>query len=212
MSSKMLNKILGIDTSTPHTVIAVGDEVVSWQSERNETETLLKNIDKLLKKLKVKPAQLKGVVVNTGPGSFTGLRVGVTVANGFGYGLNIPVVGVSEFAIIRTAHKDVDLIFLDAGRGEVFVESKGSTPQLLPLDKAIRLIKKGSQVYLDNTSLVLPLGAGLKSARTIFMPHLTRPQKMSLAIAARLPKSFKQVEPLYLRGANITKSKRLKLG
>lgn len=211
MSSKMLNRVLGIDTATPHTVIAVGDQLMSWQSDRNETEKLLVNIDKLLKKLQLKPSQLKGVVVNTGPGSFTGLRVGVTVANGLGYGLGLPVAGVSEFDIIRKAHKEVDLIFLDAGRGEVFVAGKDE-PKLIPIDKAIRLIKKSSRVYLNDVSLVLLLQAGLQKAQTIFMPHLTREKKMNLTQATKLPKKFRQVEPLYLRGANITKSKRLKLG
>jgi len=105
--SKLNNKsefgkayVLGIDTTENETAIGLaGDsvyEIKTWVSFRNQSKELLPNIDKLLSKNKLKPEQLKWVVVNLGPGSFTGLRVGVTVANTFGFGLNIPVIGKSK--------------------------------------------------------------------------------------------------------------------
>lgn len=57
------------------------------------SQVLLPLITKILKKNKLKFKDLKGVEVETGPGSFTGLRVGVSVANALGYSLNIPVNG-----------------------------------------------------------------------------------------------------------------------
>ena len=101
MSSKMLNNILGIDTSHEETVIGLNGKLVVWKSVRNQSKELLPKIDKLLQEQKIKPAKLKGVAVNIGPGSFTGLRVGVTVANGFGYGLKLPVAGISEFDVVK---------------------------------------------------------------------------------------------------------------
>lgn len=89
--------ILIIDTSDKETGIGLaGDSIHKtkiWISNKNQSEELLVNIDKLLKENKVKPEQLKWISVNLGPGSFTGLRVGISVANAFGYGLDIPVIG-----------------------------------------------------------------------------------------------------------------------
>ena len=89
--------VLAIDTIESDTGIGlIGPnilEIKTWTSIRNQSQELLPNIDKLLKKNKIKPEQLKLIAVNLGPGSFTGLRVGISVANTFGYGLNIPVIG-----------------------------------------------------------------------------------------------------------------------
>lgn len=89
--------ILTIDTSDKETGIGLAGETMckikTWISNKNQSEELLPNIDKLLKENKIKPTQLKWISVNLGPGSFTGLRVGISVANAFGYGLDIPVTG-----------------------------------------------------------------------------------------------------------------------
>lgn len=100
--------ILAIDTTEAHTGIGLaatgpkstparrGERVTkikTWVSQRNQSQELLPKIDQLLKVNQVKPEQLKWVAVNLGPGSFTGLRVGISTANAFGYGLQIPVIG-----------------------------------------------------------------------------------------------------------------------
>lgn len=70
-------------------------KIIESLSEENEygSQVLLPLIDKLLKKCKLDYNSLSGIEVETGPGSFTGLRVGVSVANALGYSLNIPVNG-----------------------------------------------------------------------------------------------------------------------
>lgn len=89
--------ILAIDTTSDETGIGLVGEgkpkIILWVSHRNQSKELLPKIDGLLKREKVKLAELKWVVVNLGPGSFTGLRVGISTANALGYGLNIPVIG-----------------------------------------------------------------------------------------------------------------------
>lgn len=89
--------IIAIDTIESDTGIGlIGNDIYdiqTWTSYRNQSKELLPKIDKLLRKHKIKPEQLKWVAVNLGPGSFTGLRVGISIANTFGYGLNIPVIG-----------------------------------------------------------------------------------------------------------------------
>ncbi|OGB85041.1 tRNA (adenosine(37)-N6)-threonylcarbamoyltransferase complex dimerization subunit type 1 TsaB [candidate division Kazan bacterium RIFCSPLOWO2_01_FULL_48_13] len=92
--------ILAIDTIEANTGIGLIREsktkIVTWVSERNQSKELLPRIDRLLRAAKVKPERLKWVAVNLGPGSFTGLRIGLSIANAFGYALKIPVVGKSN--------------------------------------------------------------------------------------------------------------------
>lgn len=70
-------------------------EIVSELSEENKygSQVLLPLIIKLLRTTNYKLQTLKGIEVETGPGSFTGIRVGVSVANASGYSLGIPVNG-----------------------------------------------------------------------------------------------------------------------
>ena len=73
----------------------------------NEAEKLLPLIDELVKKSKSHLPDLKAIFVITGPGPFTSLRIGITVANTLAYTLNIPVVGfrLSDFNSIKTLLK-----------------------------------------------------------------------------------------------------------
>ncbi len=80
----------------PKTSLAKGGgKVISEMSIENEygSQTLLPLILRLLQTTNYKLQTLKGIEVETGPGSFTGLRVGVSVANALGFALGIPVNG-----------------------------------------------------------------------------------------------------------------------
>jgi tRNA threonylcarbamoyladenosine biosynthesis protein TsaB len=68
-------------------------ERYSWESGRTLAELLLEEIKDLLKRNQLDWAQLEGLVVFEGPGSFTGLRIGITVANTIAYTRKIPIVG-----------------------------------------------------------------------------------------------------------------------
>jgi len=60
----------------------------------HQAEKVLPTIDQILKKEKIKLSALRGIGVVTGPGGFTSVRVGVAVANGLGYGLSLPIIGI----------------------------------------------------------------------------------------------------------------------
>ena len=87
--------ILVLKTNDQNTEIILlnqnGKTVVkkTWQFERRLAQELLPEIEKLLSD------QLTGLIVFTGPGSFTGLRIGITAMNTLAYSLNIPIVGVN---------------------------------------------------------------------------------------------------------------------
>ncbi len=69
----------------------------------HQAEKLLPTIDALLKKEKLKLKDLRAIGVVVGPGGFTSVRVGVAVANGLGYGLGLPIIGVRADAFTNEA-------------------------------------------------------------------------------------------------------------
>lgn len=91
--------ILAIDTATMVSSVAVADEKkllgeLTVQTRLTHSETLLPHIQQVLKMVGVGKNQLKAVAVSLGPGSFTGLRIGLGAAKAIAYGLNIPIIGV----------------------------------------------------------------------------------------------------------------------
>lgn len=73
-----------------------------------------------------------GVVV--GPGSFTGIRMGIAYAKGLSLGLNIPVVGISAFDLYMAAAPDA-FVAIDSGRGDFFVASAKHTPCTMTIEE-----------------------------------------------------------------------------
>ncbi|MCD6600029.1 MAG: tRNA (adenosine(37)-N6)-threonylcarbamoyltransferase complex dimerization subunit type 1 TsaB [Dehalococcoidia bacterium] len=91
---------LAIDTSSNTASIALahkGEVLIelTWQSAQNHTVELMPNLSHILHQTKVGPHSIEAVVVAKGPGNFNGLRIGVSVAKGLAFSLNIPLLGVS---------------------------------------------------------------------------------------------------------------------
>lgn len=71
-------------------------DYIQWEADRKLAETINTQIRELVDKNKAKLSDLEGVIVYKGPGSFTGLRIGITVANALVQGLSIPIVSTGE--------------------------------------------------------------------------------------------------------------------
>lgn len=85
---------LFIDTSDRYTIkIGLGEKIFETEAKQGSSQKLLSFIDQKLKEEGTSINQISEIEVNTGPGSFTGLRVGVTVANTLGWVLGVPVNG-----------------------------------------------------------------------------------------------------------------------
>ena len=116
--------LLAIDASTSWISLALFDGAMvqyetTWQSQHHHTVELTPAIDLLFARTGCHPADLTGVGVAIGPGSFTSLRIGVAAAKGFAFALNIPVVGVPSLDVLAAAQPldDKPLIaVLQAGR------------------------------------------------------------------------------------------------
>ena len=92
--------VLFINTAAAEESIALfeGDKLVAqkkWIGHFDESEKVLRHVLALMKKRKVTWDDLKAVRVNKGPGHFSSVRIGVTIANTLGFALKIPVYGVS---------------------------------------------------------------------------------------------------------------------
>lgn len=100
--------LLAIDTSTEIAGLALydGETVceVTWDARRNQTETLLAQVDHFLALNGRTVQDLRAVGVAIGPGTFNGLRVGMSVAKGLCFGLEIPIVGVVTLDIVAYPH------------------------------------------------------------------------------------------------------------
>jgi len=96
----------------------------SSESSRNHSRTLLVAIERLLAENRFSAGDLGAVAAGVGPGSFTGVRIGLTLAKTLAYALDIPLVGISTLrALAENVHGDnYSLICpaLDALKGEVF--------------------------------------------------------------------------------------------
>lgn len=93
-------KILGFDSSSNAATVAIADEnkVIGEffvNTKKNHSQKLLPLIDKLLKETDLKISDLSGIAVSVGPGSFTGLRIGVSTAKGLAYSTGLPIIGVN---------------------------------------------------------------------------------------------------------------------
>ncbi len=84
--------ILFLDTSdNKKTIIGLDKKTWTFTAKEHRSQQLLAEIDQVLKKSRVSLKQIKEIKVNLGPGSFTGLRVGISVANALGWALKIPI-------------------------------------------------------------------------------------------------------------------------
>lgn len=102
--------ILYIDTSKPETKIALYNKSQlvaekTWLSDKNQSEELLSEIEKILKRNKIKKSDLKKILIVNGPGSYTGLRVGLSTANMLAYSLGIEIIGIAAGIKINTLTK-----------------------------------------------------------------------------------------------------------
>ena len=125
--------LLSIETATSISSVALHRDGVLISKELNSVpqstaSQLAVMIQRLLKQSQIQPRELGGIVVTSGPGSYTGLRIGVATAKGLCYALAIPLIAVNSLelmtrqAIELNSESDVDWFcpMLDARRMEVY--------------------------------------------------------------------------------------------
>jgi tRNA threonylcarbamoyl adenosine modification protein YeaZ len=148
--------ILAIDTATTRVVIATGspdgavDGVSTWTAGYRHGETLLPSIGRFLGEQNIRRSRLTGIVVGTGPGAFTGLRVGIATAKGLAHGLGIPLAGVSTAeALLSAAGVERAVLLLPAGPSDRLLIRAGSPAVSLPAGTEPELGSDETLVALD---------------------------------------------------------------
>jgi tRNA threonylcarbamoyladenosine biosynthesis protein TsaB len=121
--------VLALDTSSPRAALALGRSdgavfAATTEPSQRHGRALVPAVRDLLGQAEVTLADLGGIAVGLGPGSFTGLRIGLTAAKTFAYALGTPLVGFDSLEAIARSLPDVELriaVIADAQRGDFFV-------------------------------------------------------------------------------------------
>jgi tRNA threonylcarbamoyl adenosine modification protein YeaZ len=147
--------ILAIDTATTRIVVAIGDrsgsrvETAEWPAGYRHGETLLASIEKLLEGHAVELGRLAAIAVGTGPGAFTGLRVGIATAKGLAHGLGLPILGISTGAALLAGSPTRSVLLLPAGPADRLVVRVGAPARLLPAGLEPEVAPDETVVALD---------------------------------------------------------------
>lgn len=215
--------ILGIDTSSDVASIALApladNEVfgaeIAWEAARNQTATLLAEIDHLCRLTGIESHDFAAVVIATGPGGFNALRVGMSVAKGFAFAEDIPIVGIGTLDLAARNVADWGLpvrAFVQAGRRRVvYADYRHTAGRLvrqgeivnreagdLAADLLAPTVLTGDLSVVDERSLrgmphvVLP-GAGIRRRRASVMIDMALPRLLAGDVD-----DLTTLEPLYL--------------
>lgn len=216
--------ILCVDTATPQVGVAIGSEVdvmgqVRLTQGRRHAEQLAPAIRYLCDELSISLDQLAAIGVDTGPGLFTGLRVGVTTAKVMAHVLRIPVVGVPSLDLLAFAARYSDKLVVpvvDARRGEVFYALYRPVPGGIqrisdyevtsPEDLSYELMARGENALLvgDGARRYAGCFDDVKHVE-LCSPYLAYPGPgalLELAVERYQREDFStpwEIDPLYLR-------------
>jgi tRNA threonylcarbamoyladenosine biosynthesis protein TsaB len=209
---------LSIDTSTNilSVVLVRDDEVLASldeQTKNNQSEILMSRIETMAAECCLLPTDLERIAVAVGPGSYTGIRVGVAAAKSLGYTLNIPVIGISSLEIMANAVDRTGIVvsMIDARRGTVFAGAYDSNGEHVIPDGHYTIDGLLSQLDFENDNVSF-VGDGaavhrdqllaIDNAHVVAESDFNRSKAEVLAELARLgsqQESIHLLVPNYLR-------------
>lgn len=118
--------ILFIDTSTSYPIVSIieNNNIKAMFNKKIDTDisvSIFSILDTMFKELNITPKDIKKIFIANGPGSFTGTRIGVTIAKVYGYSLNVDLIPVSTLEVLAGGvNKDYIVPLIDARRGFVY--------------------------------------------------------------------------------------------
>jgi tRNA threonylcarbamoyladenosine biosynthesis protein TsaB len=151
--------ILAFDTATDAATSALvdGDEILGERT--SVARTVLEDMSSLLEEADRRARDVDKIVVGTGPGSFTSTRIGLAIARGLAFALEVPVAGVSTLDALAAGAEGAYPV-VDAGRNEVFVLGpRACAPDDLSLEPGTVCIGSGARRYrrsLEQRGAVVP--------------------------------------------------------
>lgn len=220
--------LLALDTSTEYLSLAIqkGGEIFTFDLNAGQTHSqiILPQIQALLEVANMQLSNLQGLAFGAGPGSFTGVRVAAGVAQGLGFGANLPVVGICTLlALAEASGADKVIACLDARMGEVYhaayektggewqtiIEPSLYKPEVAPVIQGTGWVGAGSgwqtygeqlgAVYAENIQATQPqllptASAILKLAQPIFANGNAKPASEAMPIYIRNRVALKTAE------------------
>lgn len=197
-------RILAIDTALAACSVAVWQDGRTLAAEtrpmaRGQAEAVVPMAQVIMTAAGLSYTDLDRIAVTVGPGSFTGIRVGLAAARGFALAAGKPVIGVTTLEALASGGATIAAI--DARRGEVYAQRFGAdptAPALMPIAEASALAS-GDGVAVGNGAPLLALPPGWR------VLDVTLPDPTAVAaIAATRPVPAQPPGPLYLRAPDAT--------
>jgi len=216
-----LATLLYIDTAGPDALVGIskGQEILGFRENKVSTthaEFVQVAVKELLISLSMTVSELDAVVVTLGPGSYTGLRVGLASAKGLAYALQKPLIGLSTLQLLahralQTLDQDVVQIFsmLDAKRMEVFGGVYDTSLNEIQAEQAFEINEDLLKSLLSKGKIVC-IGSGITKTKTILEDekiqfleeHYSMDDLLALATVKWEAKQFEDlayVSPSYLK-------------
>lgn len=210
--------ILALDTSMAACSVCVYDTdkslVIGGNQQfmdRGQAEALAPMVQNTMTMAGIGFADLNRIAVTTGPGTFTGVRIGLAMARGLGVALNIPITGINSLAAIAANETATNLpivVAVDARAAEIYFASydlsghEVTGPAVVSLDEARKLLPTHSVAILGTAAELLLQKLGNH-------PHVRSdagdlPIAANFAsLAANMPAPTLPPEPLYLRAPDV---------
>jgi tRNA threonylcarbamoyl adenosine modification protein YeaZ len=202
---------IAIDTSGIDQALVVIDERETIGADdwvrRPGDPPVLARLDSLIRRARRAPSDLDAVVAARGPGSFTGLRVGLSLAAGLAYARHIPLYLADSLPILarRATGDPAGIALRDAGRREVFAWREGGPPQRLRVEELTGWLSTAFRVMVEPAGMLASWSPG--------QAHLEVPESerrpLSVALAeyanwtfdSQKPLRYDEIQALYVQPA-----------
>lgn len=184
---------LGLDTSTDIAAVGLADEKglkgeLNISLHHQHSERLMVNIEHLLKETDFNIKEVEGLAVGIGPGSFTGLRIGITTVKTFAQSLKIPVIGLSTLDILAFNKHEASGILvpvIDARRERVYtswyyggskdmINNKIKEDQAVSVKKLIEYFQEAQTGDKINADIFNLVGNGINSYKNQIKKYASR--------------------------------------
>ncbi len=141
-------KTLILETSTEAALLAVTEnDKILWEKHLSGGPELSKTLGLEIKKMLVEhPIPFDRIVLGSGPGSFTGIRVGAAMAQALSFGWQIPLYTVSSLTAFAPENQENFVVAIDARSGGLYIQENFTAPKLLKPEEAESILKAATVV------------------------------------------------------------------
>lgn len=194
--------IAAIDSSSPDQSVALADPAgqslgaTAWTAERGQGGELLPRLLELLDRRHASLHAITGVAVAIGPGSFTGLRVGLALAKGLAVGLGCPIVGIGSLDAWLATVPDAEAALARAGAAEAYILGRGEPEPQIVAFTALPLEALSRRLVAPRD---LALALGLTRSESPDAAAVAVARLAAERIAAGMEDDLARLEPVYLR-------------